>query len=109
MFKVADLYLSLEELRQIVADLKEQFQREANQGIRKHSPDGQLQGLAALAKMEAAESFLYNCSLRAGEYSPATAASHQSPGTPKKKTRGEKVTQLPAPVPVIRKRIGGAE
>ena len=102
---VPELYLTLEELRAIAADLKEGFQREANQGIRKHSSDGQLQGLAALACMEAVDSFLYNCSLRAGEFAPVKADARKEVFNPpqRKRTRGQ-VTELPAPVSVVRKR-----
>lgn len=98
------LYLSLEELREIAVRIKEDLQRQANQGIRKKDWE---QGVGALASMEAIDSFLYAASLRAGEYSPVAAERHQSPGVLKKKKRGAKITQLPVPVPLIRKRVGG--
>lgn len=100
-----DLYLSVAELREIAVRIKEDLQRQANQGIRKKDWE---QGVGALASMEAIDNFLYAASLRAGEYSPATAERHQSPGVLKKKKRGA-VTELPAPVPLIRKRVGGEE
>lgn len=65
------LFLSLDELCSIVEDLKDRYQCEANQAIRK---DDLKQGWGALAKIEAAENFLYSCKLRAGSYSPEKAA-----------------------------------
>jgi hypothetical protein len=99
---VPALYLTLEELRAIAADLKENYQREANQGIRKKDFE---QGVGALASMEAVDSFLYNCSLRAGEFAPVRAEQRERLFKPpqKKRTRGQ-VTELPAPSPVVRKR-----
>jgi hypothetical protein len=100
---MSELFLSLEELRAIAKDVKENLQREANQGIRKKDWE---QGVGALAAMEAIDSFLYNCSLRAGEFAPLRAAERQSL-LPKRKGKRGAVTELPAPVPVVRKRMGG--
>lgn len=101
------LYLTLEEIRAIVDDLKEDYQRQANQGIRKKDWE---QGVGALASMEACDSFLFNCRLRSGEESPDRAQQRREAlgaSAPKRK-RGA-VTELPAPSPVVRKRVGGAE
>jgi hypothetical protein len=99
------LLLTLEEIREIAADLKEDYQRQANQGIRKKDWE---QGVGALASMECIEHFVYACSLRAGEFAPATAEKrHEILGAPpstKKRKRGA-VTELPAPVSVVRKRV----
>jgi hypothetical protein len=97
-----ELYLTLEELKEIAADVKENLQRAANQGIRKKDWE---QGIGSLASIEAIETFLYNCSLRAGEFAPARAEQRQRLFNPpqKKRKRGA-VTELPAPVPVVRKR-----
>ena len=94
------LVLTLEEIRAIAADLTEDYQRQANQGIRKKDWE---QGVGALASMECIEHFVYACSLRAGEFSPATAEKRHEILAPKKRKRGQ-VTELPAPSPVVRKR-----
>jgi hypothetical protein len=69
-----ELLLSLEEVRRIIADLRDGYQLEANQAIRK---DDLKQGWGALAKIEACENFLYNCKLRSGAFSPQTEAERQ--------------------------------
>ncbi|MGH7744432.1 MAG: hypothetical protein ACREQ5_06365 [Candidatus Dormibacteria bacterium] len=60
------LNLTIEDVRKLAADLKDDYQRQANQGIRKQSSDGELQGLSALASMEAVDRFVYDLELRAG-------------------------------------------
>jgi hypothetical protein len=103
---MSELFLSLEELKAIAKDVKDNLQREANQGIRKKDWE---QGIGSLASMEAIDVFLYNCSLRAGEFAPEKAESRQrlfNPPPEKKRKRGA-VTELPAPVSAIRKRMGG--
>jgi hypothetical protein len=100
------LVLTLDEIRAIAADVKEDLQRQANQGIRKKDWE---QGIGSLASMEAIDNFVYNCSLRAGEFSPERAAQRERLlGDPsiKKRKRGA-VTELPAPVPAVRKRVVG--
>lgn len=69
---MAELYLRLSEIERLIADAKENLQREVNQGVRKHSPDGQIQSLNALGGIEALENFFYSCRLRAGEFAPVT-------------------------------------
>ena len=100
--KGVPLLLTLEEIRAIVRSMKDDYQRQANQGIRKKDWE---QGVGALASMEAVDSFLYNCSLRAGEFAPVKAEARERLFKPphKKRTRGQ-VTELPAPSPVVRKR-----
>src|SRR5216683_3404840 len=99
------LLLTLEEIRAIASDMKEDYQRQANQGIRKKDWE---QGVGALASMEALESFVYNCSLRAGEFAPQTAERRQRIfDTAPKKRKREAVTELPSPVSVVRKRMVG--
>jgi hypothetical protein len=103
---MSELFLSLEELKAIATDVKENLQREANQGIRKKDWE---QGVGALASMEAIDTFLYNCSLRAGEFAPEKAESRKrlfNPPPEKKRKRGA-VTELPSPVSVVRKRVVG--
>ena len=96
------LYLTLEEVREIVRDMKEDYQRQANQGIRKKDWE---QGVGALASMEALESLVYNCGLRAGEFSPAREEKRRRDLPVRKQKRGV-VTELPSPVGVVRKRVG---
>jgi hypothetical protein len=67
---MSELFLSLEEIRRLVNDKKEDEQRKANQSIRK---DDLKQGWGALAAIEALEQFLYTCELQAGAFSPVTA------------------------------------
>jgi hypothetical protein len=96
------LVLTLEEIRAIVHDMKEDYQRQANQGTRKKDWE---QGIGALASMEALDSFLYNCSLRAGQFSPVRAEQREKLfGAPPKKHKRGAITELPAPSPVVRKR-----
>jgi hypothetical protein len=80
------LLLTLEEIRAIVRNMKDDYQRQANQGIRKRDWE---QGVGALGSMEACDSFLHSCSLLAGEFSQARAKRrHQILGAPKKRRRG---------------------
>jgi len=85
--------LTLDELRRLAADLKEDLQRKANQGIRKKDWE---QGIGSLASMEAIDQFLYQCELRARVYAAPEAA---------RRKPGAKVTTLPQPSTVIRKRV----
>jgi hypothetical protein len=65
--------------------MKEDYQRHANEAMRKRDWE---QGVGALASMETCDSFLYSCSLRAGEFSPARAKRrHQILDPPKKRRR----------------------
>jgi len=57
--------LTVDEIARIIADQKDDLQRQANQGIRKKDWE---QGIGALASMEALDTFLYNCRLRSGEF-----------------------------------------
>lgn len=66
----ARLYLTLEEIAQLVEEARADHQRKANQAIIK---DDLKQGWGALASMEALESFLYTCRTRAGAFAPVTA------------------------------------
>lgn len=55
--------LTLDEIRKLAADMKENLQREANQGIREKDFE---QGIGALASMEAIDTFVYNMEVAAG-------------------------------------------
>lgn len=55
--------LSLDDIRRIAVDHKENWQRKANQAIRK---DELKDGLCALACIEAIDQFIYACELSAG-------------------------------------------
>ena len=83
--------------------MKEGLQRQANQGIRKKDWE---QGIGSLASIEAIDNFVYNCSLRAGEFSPERAEQRERLLVDPKRKRGA-VTELPAPASVVRKRMVG--
>jgi hypothetical protein len=90
--------LSLDELRKIADDLREDLQRQANQGIRKKDWE---QGIGSLASMEAVGEFIRLCEQRARmnadiEQRVVERAERRKPGS--------NVTRLPAPVPAVRKR-----
>ncbi len=87
--------LTLDELRRLATDLKEDLQRKANQGIRKKDWE---QGISSLASMEAIDEFLYTCELRARVYA---ATERESP----RRKPGANVTTLPQPSTVVRKRV----
>ncbi|SRR6266852_6632331 len=86
--------LTLDDLYELRDLLKDDLQRQANQGIRKKDWS---QGIGALASMEAIDNFIYTCELRARMYAPRVET------TPRRKT-GASVTSLPQPTPVVRKR-----
>lgn len=69
------LYLSLSEILSLIESKKEDLQRQSNQGVRKHSPEGQIQSLMALGGMDALDDLLYLCRMRAGQFAPETAKS----------------------------------
>src|SRR5208337_5456605 len=90
--------VSLDDLRRMAGDLKEDLQRKANQGIRKKDWE---QGIGSLASMEAIEEFIRLCEQRARIY-----ADHEARIVERRERRkpGSKITSLPAPASAIRKR-----
>lgn len=97
------LFLSLDELREIAKDFKDDLQRQANQGIRKKDWE---QGIGSLASMEAVGELVRLCEQRAGQFSPERAEERAKLLPAKKQKR---VHELPAAVPIVRKRIAGGE
>ena len=91
--------LSLDDLQKIASDLKEDLQRQVNQGMRKKDWE---QGVAALGGMEAVGEFLRVCEIRAGMY-----ANYEAQRAEKRERRkpGSNLTTLPPSSPAVRKRI----
>jgi hypothetical protein len=95
------LSLTMEELRSIADGLRDDLQRQANQGIRKKDWE---QGIGSLASMEAVTEFLRICEQRARAY-----AEVEDRQTERRQRRaGANVTSLPAPSPAVRKRVKSA-
>jgi hypothetical protein len=90
--------LTLDELRRIAADKKEDLQRQANQGIRKKDWE---QGIGALAAKEAIDDFIYQCEIVAGMYAEALRKVERR--------KPSNVTSLPSPAPIVRKRLKPSE
>jgi hypothetical protein len=67
---MSELFLSLEEIRKLINDKKEDEQRKANQSIHKEDLKA---GICALYAKETLEQFFYTCQLRAGAFAPVTA------------------------------------
>jgi hypothetical protein len=91
--------LSLDDLRQIADGLKDDLQRQANQGIRKKDWE---QGIGSLASMEAVAEFLRLCETRAHMLADAENRIEERR---QRRKPGTNLTTLPPSSPAVRKRI----